>query len=104
VPPELLHEIYSELALQKILEIEWQLEAQNPDRAETFRQELAELVAQLLIFPESALVVGERKRVRKRLFKRFPYGLLYVIQEQYLLITLIYPLGQGTPFWDDYIQ
>lgn len=104
MPPELLHEIYSELALQKILEIEWKLEAQNPDRAEAFRQELAELVAQLLIFPESALVVGERKRVRKRLFKRFPYGLLYVIQAKYLLITLIYPLGQGTPFWDDYIQ
>jgi plasmid stabilization system protein ParE len=104
VPPELLHEIYSELALQKILEIEWQLEAQNPDRAEAFRQELAELVAQLLIFPESAPVVGERKQVRKRLFKRFGYGLLYVIQEKYLLITLIYPLGQSTPFWDDYMQ
>jgi plasmid stabilization system protein ParE len=104
VPPELLHEIYSELALQKILEIEWQLEAQNPDRAEAFRQELAELVAQLLIFPESAPIVGERKQVRKRLFKRFSYGLLYVLQEQYLLITLIYPLRQDTPFWDDYFQ
>ncbi len=102
MPKELLHEIYSELALQKILEIEWQLEARNPDRAEVFRQELAELVAQLLIFPESAPIVGFRKEVRRRLFKRFPYGLLYVIREEHLLITLIYPLGQNTPFWDDY--
>jgi plasmid stabilization system protein ParE len=104
VPPELLHEIYSELALQQILEIEWRLEAQNPDRAEVFRQELAELVSQLLIFPESAPVVGERKQVRKRLFKRFNYGLLYVIHGEHLLITLIYPLGRESPFWDDYFQ
>ncbi len=104
MPPELLHEIYSELAVEKILEIEWQLEAQNPDRAESFRKELAELVAQLLIFPESAPIVGERQQVRKRLFRRFPYGLLYVIRGEHLLITLIYPLGQNTPFWDEDIQ
>lgn len=104
MPPELLHEVYSEMALQQILEIEWRLEAQNPDRAETFRQELAELVAQLLIFPESAPIVGERKQVRRRLFKRFSYGLLYVIRNQHLFITLIYPLGKNTPFWDDYFQ
>jgi plasmid stabilization system protein ParE len=58
VPPELLHEIYSELALQQILEIEWRLEAQNPDRAEAFRQELAELVAQLLIFQNLRPLLG----------------------------------------------
>ncbi len=104
MPNELLHEVYSELALEKILEIEWQLEARNPDRAEAFRQELSELVGQLLTFPESAPVVGYRKRVRRRLFKRFPYGILYVIRDEFLLITLIYPLGQNTPFWDDYIQ
>jgi hypothetical protein len=58
----------------------------------------------LLIFPESAPVVGERQQVRRRLFKRFPYGLLYVVRDEYLMITLIYPLGQNTPFWDDFTQ
>jgi plasmid stabilization system protein ParE len=102
--PALIHELYSELALEKILEIEEQLHAYNPDLVLRFRQELGEVIEQLLVFPESAPVVGYRKRVRRRLLKRFKYGILYVIRNEHLLITLIYPLGQSTPFWDDYLQ
>ena len=104
MPNKLSHELYAEIAIEKILEIEWQLEAQNPERAEAFRQELSNLVDQLLTFPESAPFVGHRKRVRRQLFKHFSYGLLYVIRDEHLLITLIYSLGQRTPSWDDYTQ
>jgi plasmid stabilization system protein ParE len=103
VPP-LLHELYSELALEKILEIEAQLYLYNPDLVTKFRQELDEIIEQLLTFPESAPLVGYRKRVRRRLFKHFKYGVLYVVRGEHLLITLLYPLGQATPFWDDYTQ
>jgi plasmid stabilization system protein ParE len=99
-----LHELYSERVLKKILEIEWQLEVRDSERAEAFRQELNSLIDQLLIFPEAGAVVGYRKRVRKRFLKRFPYGILYVVQGDHILITMIYHLRQRTPFWDDYTE
>lgn len=97
-----LHEAYSERAFKTILETEWQLFEKNPERGEAFCQELDGVIEELLLFPELAPIVSKGYNIRRRIFKRFKYGLLYVIRGDLLLITLFCHLEQNPPIWVDF--
>jgi len=69
------------------------LENIQEGRGELFLRNLRFALAQLRAFPESAPVL--RFPYRRKLIRRFPYGIVYSIESGHLVIVTIIPLRQN---------
>jgi toxin ParE1/3/4 len=93
-------EAYIEAALEEILEAEFYFETQREGLGEVFREELNAVVDILLEFPESGRIIN-KKGIRKQLLSRFPYAIIYVLDEDILLILAVAHTSRKPNYWKD---
>lgn len=96
----LYREAYTEAALEDILAIEGYLELQSPGLGDSFRGELNSFIDLLLEFPELAPVISP-KGVRRRLLKRFPYAILYVLTQDLMLVLAVAHTSRPPGHWSE---
>lgn len=72
-------------------------EAESPGLGEIFLAEAERSVLAIIEHPESSPVVG--RSVRRRLLRRFPYGLLYRVRGQELRILAVMNLRRRPAYW-----
>jgi plasmid stabilization system protein ParE len=69
----------------------------NPGLGAVFLGEAEQAIQEILEFPESAPEVGHE--VRRKLLRRFPYGILYRIREHEVRILAIMNLRRRPFYW-----
>lgn len=97
------HEAYTEAALEELLNIEAYLEAQREGLSEGFRREVDSTIDFLLTFPEAAPVIHP-KGARRAYLERFPYGIVYLLKEDLLLVIAISHNKRAPNYWEDRLE
>lgn len=64
-----------------------------------FLSEVERTVAAILAYPEAAPSV--KKDIRRRLLKRFPFGILYSVAADEVVIVAIMHLRRQPGYWED---
>jgi hypothetical protein len=64
-----------------------------------FRAEVAQAVERILIFPEGWTKISRRSR--RCLTRKFPYGVIYQVREDSILIVAIAELHRRPGYWKD---
>jgi len=66
---------------------------------EDFLSEVQHTVESILSFPKSGPVVSEN--LRRRILRRFPFGLLYAIEDERIVIVAVAHLKRRPGYWKD---
>jgi plasmid stabilization system protein ParE len=64
-----------------------------------FLSEVERTVAAILAYPEAAPRV--KKDIRRRLLKRFPFGILYAVAADEVVIVAVMHLRRRPGYWED---
>lgn len=64
-----------------------------------FLSEVERTVAAILAHPEAAPKV--KKKIRRRLLKRFPFGVLYAVAADEVVIVAVMHLRRRPGYWED---
>ncbi|TKB67812.1 MAG: type II toxin-antitoxin system RelE/ParE family toxin [Nitrospira sp.] len=64
-----------------------------------FLIEVERTVAAVLTYPEAAPMV--KKEIRRRLLKRFPFGVLYAVTADEVVIVAVMHLRRRPGYWED---
>lgn len=78
--------------------IDW-YEAQAPGLGDAFLLEVVVAVERIVAFPEAWQSLGDD--VRRCRLARFPYGLIYAIEDRELLILAVAHLHRKPQYWRD---
>jgi toxin ParE1/3/4 len=97
-----LNDVFLEGAIDDLTEAEryYTIEMGN---AVLFERALNQVIEDAKLFPEAASLAGVRS-VRKRILKRFPYHLIYLVQDQELLILAIAHHKRDPFYWIDRLE
>ncbi len=76
-------------------------EGRSEGLGEDFLAEVEHTVESMLAFPKGAPVVS--KNLRRRILRRFPFGLLYAIEAEKLVIVAVAHLKRRPGYWKDRI-
>ncbi len=93
-------EAYSEAAQEELLNIEAYLEAQRKGLGEDFRKEVDSTIDFLLTFPEIAPIVHP-KGARRANLERFPYGIVYLLMNDLLIVIAVAHNRRAPNYWED---
>lgn len=77
---------------------EW-YESQQKDLGVQFLNELDAAVRRIITYPESYVLIG--KELRRCLVKRFPYGILYGIDADKIIVVAVAHLHRKPDYWLD---
>ena len=77
-------------------------EAQCPGLGTDFLKEVHLAVDAIAAHPRSGSRI--KNEIRRRLLKRFPFGLLYVIEEQAVVIVAVMHLRRRPGYWREHIS
>ena len=88
---------FRDLAKVELREAAQYYEAESPGLGVAFLAEAEHSVTMLLEHPESSPVVG--RSVRRRLLRRFPYGLLYRVRGEQVRILAVMNLRRRPAYW-----
>ncbi len=66
---------------------------------ERFLKNIEKAIEQILLFPESAPVVG--KTVRQKTLDRFPYSIFYIFEKNLIFIVAVAHQKQEPMYWED---
>ena len=88
---------FHDLAKVELNEAARYYEAESPGPGTAFLAEAERSVAAILEHPESSPVVG--RSVRRRLLRRFPYGLLYRVRGEQLRVLAVMNLRRRPAYW-----
>jgi plasmid stabilization system protein ParE len=69
---------------------------------EDFLDEVEHTIQSILAFPRSGPVVS--KNLRRRILRRFPFGLLYAIENERIVIVALAHLKRRPGYWKDRIE
>jgi toxin ParE2 len=72
-------------------------DSQVPTLGAAFLREVRRAAEAIADYPEAAAIV--RGRTRRRLLRRFPYGLLYRIDPQEIVVVAIMHLRREPGYW-----
>jgi len=72
-------------------------EQQRRGLGENFRAEVQRTVASILLYPTAAASIT--KEVRRGRTRRFPYGVLYSIESDHILIIAVMHLHRRPSYW-----
>jgi plasmid stabilization system protein ParE len=67
-----------------------------------FLDEVEHTIQSILAFPKSGPVVS--KNLRRRILRRFPFGLLYAIENERIVIVAVAHLKRRPGYWKDRIE
>jgi len=88
---------FHDLAKVELNEAAQYYEVESAGLGAAFLAEAEHAVAAVLEYPESSPVV--RGSVRRRILRRFPYGLLYRVNDQQLRILAVMNLRRRPAYW-----
>ena len=88
---------FHDLAKVELNEAARYYEAESPGLGMAFLVEAERSVATIIEHPESSPLVG--RSVRRRLLRRFPYGLLYRVRGEQLRILAVMNLRRRPAYW-----
>ena len=74
-------------------------EGRSEELGEDFLAEVEHTVESMLPFPKGGPVVS--KNLRRRILRRFPFGLLYAIEAEKLVIVAVAHLKRRPGYWKD---
>jgi toxin ParE1/3/4 len=74
----------------------------SPELGSAFYIEVESVIQRVIVNPTLFRIIEED--VRRCLTKRFPYGVLYTIEEDYILIVAIMHCSRDPSFWKDRIR
>ena len=77
-------------------------EGRSEGLGEDFLDEVQHTIESILAFPESGPVVSEH--FRRRILRRFPFGLLYAIEAERILIVAVAHLKRRPGYWKDRVE
>ena len=77
-------------------------ERRSEGLGEDFLDEVQHTVDSLLAFPQSGPVVSEN--LRRRILRRFPFGLLYAIEAERIVIVAVAHLKRRPGYWKDRVE
>lgn len=69
----------------------------SADLAYAFIESVEKGIDQITTFPETWGIVEED--VRRHLLKRFPFGIYYTIEEDYILIIAVMHMSRNPGYW-----
>ncbi len=64
-----------------------------------FLNHVEKAIEQILLFPESAPVVG--RTVRQKIVHRFPYSIFYIFEKNFVFIVAVAHQKQEPMYWQD---
>ena len=88
---------FHDLAKVELNEAAQYYEAESPGLGEAFLAEVERSVAALVEHPEASPAIGGL--VRRRLLRRFPYGLLYRVRGDRIRILAVMNLRRRPAYW-----
>lgn len=88
---------FHDLAKVELNEAAQYYEAETPGLGAAFLAEVERSIATLIEHPESGPVV--RGFVRRRVLRRFPYGLLYRVRSDQIRILAVMNLKRRPAYW-----
>ncbi|MDF0674871.1 MAG: type II toxin-antitoxin system RelE/ParE family toxin [Nitrospira sp.] len=74
-------------------------QCQSAGLGSEFLSEVERTVAAILVHPEAAPKV--KKDIRRRLLKRFPFGILYAVAADEVVIVAVMHLRRRPGYWED---
>ena len=74
-------------------------EGRSDGLGEDFLDEVQHTVESMLAFPQSGPVVSEN--LRRRILPRFPFGLLYAVEDERIVIVAVAHLKRRPGYWKD---
>ena len=74
-------------------------EERSEGLGEDFLAEVEHTVASILAFPKGGPVVS--RNLRRRIMRRFPFGLLYAIEAEQIVIVAVSHLKRRPDYWKD---
>lgn len=74
-------------------------ESQKDGLGLEFSEEIYSTIQRILQYPSAWTKIT--KGCRRCLTKRFPFGVIYSIQENYILIIAVMPLSRKPGYWQD---
>jgi plasmid stabilization system protein ParE len=77
-------------------------EGRSEGLGEDFLDEVQRTVESILAFPKSGPVVSEN--LRRRILRRFPFGLLYATDAERIVIVAVAHLKRRPGYWKDRIE
>ena len=89
--------VFSELARTEMAEAKQYYEQQQPGLGETFQHEAAVAARRILTQPLAWQV--EVEPVRRYLFNRFPYKMLYAIRGQNIIVLAVAHQHRQPDYW-----
>lgn len=75
---------------------------QQPDLGYDFAKEVADTIARILRYPEAWTKLS--KRTRRCRTKRFPYGVVYQIRGDKILVVAVSHLRRKPLYWRDRVK
>jgi plasmid stabilization system protein ParE len=88
---------FNRLAEQELNDAIQYYERAEPGLGDAFLTEVRRCTAEILEFPEASQVV--RGKIRRRLCRRFPYGLLYTRRDDEIRILVVMNLKRHPTYW-----
>jgi plasmid stabilization system protein ParE len=76
--------------------VEW-YNAQKPGLGERFRGEVSKAVDRILLFPQGWAKTSRRSR--RCQLRRFPYGVIYQVREDMILVLALMHLHRKPGYW-----
>ena len=86
-------------AEEEMNEAEQFYEGESEGMGEDFLDEVQHTVESILAFPKSGPVVSEN--LRRRILRRFPFGLLYAVEDERIVIVAFAHLKRRPGYWKD---
>ena len=77
-------------------------EGRSEGLGEDFLDEVQHTVDSILAFPKSGPVISEN--LRRRILRRFPFGLLYAIETERIVIVAVAHLKRRPGYWKDRVE
>ncbi len=91
--------LFTELARAELIDAIAYYEMEVPGLGETFKDEVASATMRISHFPQAWSI--ERGDVRKCIMHKFPYKVLYSIEEDHILIIAIAHQHRKPDYWID---
>ena len=77
-------------------------EGRSEGLGEDFLEEVQHTVESILAFPQSGPVISEN--LRRRILQRFPFGLLYAIEDERIVIVAVAHLKRRPGYWKGRVE
>lgn len=77
-------------------------ESRSGGLGQDFLDEVQHTIESILALPESGPVVSEH--FRRRILRRFPFGLLYAIEAERIVIVAVAHLKRRPGYWKDRVE